>query len=72
MFCKDADPRGGADVGKLQIESEEPVKFWRLLGFLLHLQDDVLRVRGKFQGVFPGAENIELLFVFQKADVWIS
>lgn len=71
MFCKDADPGGGADEGKLQVESEEPVKLWRLLGFLLHLDNDVVRVNGKFQGGLPGAENIELLFVSQKADVWI-
>lgn len=72
MLCEDADPRGGADVGKLQVEPEEPVKFWRRLGFLLHLQDDVPWVGGKLQGGFPGTENVELLFVFQKADVWIS
>lgn len=71
MFCKDTDPRGGADVGKLQIESEEPVKFWRLLGFLFHPKDDVLWVGGKFQGCFPGVENIEFLSVFQKANVRI-
>lgn len=67
-----ADPGGGADVGKLQVEPQEAVQFWGRLGFLLHPQDDVLWVGGKLQGGFPGAENVELLFVFQEANVWIS
>jgi len=54
------------------VESEELDEFGEELGFLRHLCNEVAWTGGKRQGGFSGAEDVELLLVFQNPDVWVT
>ncbi|TNN37357.1 hypothetical protein EYF80_052482 [Liparis tanakae] len=54
-----------ADAGELLVESEELDEFGEELGFLRHLSNEVAWAGGERQGGVSGAEDVELLLVFQ-------
>lgn len=67
-----ADLRVRTEAGELLVEFEELNEFRGALYFLCHLCNEGVWTGGKFQGSFFGAENIELLFVFEDSHMWIT
>lgn len=68
--CADLKVRSGAR--KLLVKLQEMNELRGDCGFLCYLCNKVICTGSKVQGCFFGAESIQLVFVFENTNVWIS
>lgn len=67
-----ADLKARSDAGKLSPKLQEMNELRGDCGFLYYLCNKVICTGGEVQGCFFGAESIQLVFVFENTNVWIS